>query len=41
MEYLAALEAALPQARWSALRLTAETVPPQLSVRIAAPRDSR
>lgn len=41
MEYLAALEAALPQARWSALRLTAETAPVQLSVRIAAPRDSR
>lgn len=41
MEYLAALEAALPQARWSALRLTAETTPVQLSVRIATPRDPR
>lgn len=41
MEYLAALEAALPQARWSALRLTAETTPAQVSVRIATPRDPR
>jgi len=41
MEYLAALEAALPQARWSALRLTAETTPVQVSVRIATPRDPR
>lgn len=38
MDYLATLEAALPQARWSALRFTAETVPAQASVRIVAPR---
>ena len=38
MEYLATLEAALPQARWSALRLTAETVPAQVAVRIVAPQ---
>jgi MSHA biogenesis protein MshJ len=41
MEYLAALEAALPQAQWSALRLTAETAPPQVAVRIAMPRGQR
>ena len=34
MEYLATLEASLPQARWGSLRLNTETVPPQLSVRI-------
>lgn len=38
MEYLATLEAALPEARWSALRLNAETVPPQVSIRIATAR---
>lgn len=38
MEYFAALEAALPQARWSALRFTAETAPQQATVRILAPR---
>ncbi len=38
MEYLAALEVALPQARWSALRFTSETVPAQLTVRIATTR---
>lgn len=37
MEYLATLEAALPQARWSSLRLTSETVPAQVAVRIAMP----
>ena len=38
MEYLAAVEAALPHARWSALRFTAETAPAQVTVRIATPR---
>jgi len=38
MEYLAALEAAMPQAHWSSLRLTAETVPPQLIVRMVNPQ---
>jgi hypothetical protein len=36
--YLADLERALPQARWSALRFSAETTPPQVSVRIVAAR---
>ncbi len=35
MDQLAELEQALPQARWSALRFTAETIPPQATVRIA------
>lgn len=39
MEYLAALEAALPHARWSALRFTAETAPAQATVRIVTPRE--
>ena len=38
MEYLAALEAAMPLARWSALRVSAETAPVQVAVRIATPR---
>lgn len=38
MDYLATLEAALPLARWSALRFTAETNPPQAAVRVANPR---
>lgn len=38
MEYLASLEAALPLARWSALRVSAETAPPQAAVRIVTPR---
>jgi MSHA biogenesis protein MshJ len=38
MEYLATLEGALPLARWSALRFSAETVPPQVAVRVATPR---
>lgn len=38
MEYLATLEASLPLARWSALRVSAETVPPQAAVRIVTPR---
>lgn len=38
MEYLSALEAALPLARWSALRISAETDPPQATVRVVAPR---
>lgn len=37
MEYLATLEGALPLARWSALRFSAETAPPQVSVRVATP----
>lgn len=41
MEYLAALEKALPQARWGSLRLKAETTPAQLTVRIVTgPVDS-
>lgn len=38
MEYLATLEAAMPQAHWSALRLTAETTPTQVVVRLAVPQ---
>lgn len=38
MEYLASLEAALPLARWSALRVSAETTPAQAAVRIVTPR---
>lgn len=38
MEYLGTLEAALPLARWSALRFSAETTPPQAAVRVASPR---
>ena len=38
MEYLATLEAALPLARWSALRVSAETAPAQAAVRIVTPR---
>ncbi len=38
MEYLASLEVALPQARWSALRFTAETAPAQVTVRIVTTR---
>lgn len=38
MDSLSALEAAMPQARWSSLRFTAETIPPQASVRIITPR---
>jgi len=38
MEYLATLEAAMPQAHWSALRLTAETTPAQVVVRLAVPQ---
>ncbi len=38
MEYLGTLEAALPLARWSALRFSAETTPPQAALRVAAPR---
>ncbi len=38
MEYLASLEAALPLARWSALRVSAETAPAQAAVRIVTPR---
>lgn len=38
MEYLATLEGALPLARWSALRFSGETVPPQVAVRVATPR---
>jgi MSHA biogenesis protein MshJ len=38
MEYLATLERALPLARWSALRFSAETVPAQVAVRVATPR---
>lgn len=38
MEYLAALEAAMPQAHWSSLRLTAETAPVQVVVRMVAPQ---
>lgn len=38
MEYLGAVEAALPQARWSAVRFTAETSPPQVTVRMLTPR---
>lgn len=38
MEYLAALEAAMPQAHWSSLRLTAETVPVQVVVRMVTPQ---
>lgn len=34
MEYLAALEKALPRARWGALRLNADAVPAQVTVRI-------
>lgn len=34
MEYLAALEKALPRARWGALRLDAQAVPAQVTVRI-------
>ncbi len=40
MEYLASLEAALPLARWSALRVSAETAPPQAAVRIVTPRSA-
>ncbi len=36
MEALSALEKALPQARWSAMRLSAETVTAQVSVRMVA-----
>jgi MSHA biogenesis protein MshJ len=38
MDYLATLEAALPQARWGSLRLTSETVPAQVTVRILMPQ---
>lgn len=38
MEYLASLEAALPLARWSSLRVSAETAPAQAAVRIVTPR---
>ena len=38
MEYLAAVEAALPHARWSALRFTAETAPPQVTARVVTSR---
>jgi MSHA biogenesis protein MshJ len=38
MEYVATLEAALPLARWSALRVSAETVPARVSVRMVTPR---
>lgn len=38
MEHLGAVEAALPHARWSALRFTAETSPPQVTVRMVTPR---
>jgi len=38
MDCLAAFESALPQARWGSIRFTAETTPPQLTVRIVAPR---
>lgn len=38
MEHLGAVEAALPLARWSALRFTAETSPPQVTVRMITPR---
>lgn len=38
MEYLTSIETAMPQARWSALRFTAETTPPQVAVRIVTPR---
>lgn len=38
MEYLATLEGALPLARWSALRFSAETIPAQVAVRVATPR---
>lgn len=41
MEYLATLEGALPLARWSALRFSAETVPAQVAVRVATPRVGR
>jgi MSHA biogenesis protein MshJ len=34
MEYLAALEKALPRARWGGLKLNAEAVPAQVTVRI-------
>lgn len=40
MEYLATLEAALPLARWSTLRFSAETAPAQVAVRVVAPRAS-
>jgi hypothetical protein len=40
MEYLATLEAALPLARWSALRVSAETAPAQAAVRIVTPRSA-
>lgn len=38
MEHLGAVEAALPHARWSALRFTADTSPPQVTVRMITPR---
>lgn len=38
MEYLATLEAALPLARWSTLRFSAENAPAQVAVRVITPR---
>lgn len=40
MEYLATLEKALPQARWGVLRLKAETLPAQVTVRIVTTADT-
>ena len=40
MEYLATLEAALPLARWSTLRFSAETAPAQVAVRVVTPRST-
>jgi MSHA biogenesis protein MshJ len=40
VEYLAALEKALPQARWSAVRLKADASPTQVTVRIVTGADA-
>ncbi len=37
MEYLQNLEKSLPSVRWSAMRLTTDTVPPQVTVRMLLP----
>lgn len=41
MEYLASLEAALPLARWSAVRVSAETAPTRVTARVAIPRGAK
>jgi MSHA biogenesis protein MshJ len=41
MDYLARLEAQLPQARWGALRVAAENRPAQATVRLVTPRPAR